>query len=162
MVQDEFEAPHAALREHLREVRPIFDAFCDRHGFANVDPQRLGRYPRIRIERSGSTNLWFELWMDLDKNGRRFERFRRDLPYELSAGAYIEVDPGTGSTIRFYKFILCFRGKPFEQIGAILESEMERFLPTLEGWDAEYLAKTGAQVQLDAYNPNFRDPTALP
>jgi len=37
-----------ALNEHLKEVQPIFDAFCARHGFVYVPRQAIGRYPRIR------------------------------------------------------------------------------------------------------------------
>jgi len=142
------EAGFAALNEHLQEVRPIFDDFCSKNGFVYVDRKSLGRYPRIRIERSGVTKIWFDLWMELDKDGHRVEQFRRDLPYELSAGAYVDVQDGSKYGIRFSKCFQCFSGKPFDQIGAVLESEMKKHLGTLEEWDTRYLKDNGKKVQL--------------
>lgn len=142
------EADFAALNEHLKEIRPIFDDFCARNGFVYVDRKSLGRYPRIRIERPGKTNIWFDLWMEFDKNGQRVERFKRDLPYELSAGAYVDVQDGSKFGTRFQKAIQCFSGKPFNQISALLQSEMETKLPTLEAWDAQYLEDNGEKVNL--------------
>lgn len=142
------EAGFAALNEHLQEVRPIFDDFCSKNGFVYVDRKSLGRYPRIRIERSGVTKIWFDLWMELDKDGHRVEQFRRDLPYELSAGAYVDVQDGSKYGIRFSKCFQCFSGKPFDQIGAVLESEMKKHLRTLEEWDTQYLKDNGKKVHL--------------
>lgn len=142
------EADFTALNEHLQEVRPIFDIFCAQHGFAYVDRRSLGRYPRIRIERAGALRIWFDLWMEFDKDGRRVERFRRDLPYELSAGAYADEQDGSKYGARFQKAIQCFSGKPFEQISAILQGEMERHLSTIEAWDLQYLKDHGEKVQL--------------
>jgi hypothetical protein len=137
-----------ALNEHLKEVRPIFDDFCARHGFAYVARTAIGRYPRIRIARERLTSLYFDLWMDFDEKGQRFEQFRRDLPYSLYAGASIIEADGSKHGIRFQKDITCFSGKPFDQVGAVLQSEMEKHLPTLEGWDAQYLKNNGEKVQL--------------
>ena len=142
------EADFAALNEHLVEVRPIFDDFCARHGFAYVDSRSVGRYPRIRIERTGAVRIWFDLWMELDKDGHRIERFRRNLPYELSAGAYVDVQDGSKCGSRYQKAIQCFADKPFDQIGAVLRVEMEKHLPTLEGWDEQYLKAYGKKVRL--------------
>jgi hypothetical protein len=137
-----------ALNEHLKEVRPIFDAFCARHGFAYMSRPAIGRYPRIRIIREGLTHLYFDLQMELDEKGNRFEKFRRDLPYGLGAGAYIVEEDGSKYGVRFEKYFICFSGKPFEQVGAILQSEMEKHLPTLEAWDAQYLKENGEKVKL--------------
>ncbi len=142
------EADFDALNEHLEEVRPIFDDFCALNRFVYVDRTSLGRYPRIRIERPGSIKLWFDLWMESDKNGRRFERFRRDLPYELSAGAYMDIDDGSKYGTRFQKAFSCFSGKPFDEVGAILLGELQRHLRTLELWDEQYLKTHGMKVQL--------------
>jgi hypothetical protein len=146
MNEDQF----AALNEHLKEVRPIMDDFCARHGFTYVDRRSLGRYPRIRIEKAGMTRIWFDLWMELDKGGRRVEQFSRDLPYELSAGAYVDVPGATKYGDRFQKAIQCFSGKPFYQVSAVLLSEMEKHLPTLQEWDLHYLSTYGRKVQLGA------------
>ncbi len=142
------EADFAALNEHLEEVRPIFDDFCARHGFVYVDRKSLGRYPRVRIEKTGATKIWFDLWIELDKKGHRVERFRRDLPYELSAGAYVDVPDGSKYGTRFQKGVQCFAGKPFDQVGTVLRSEMEKHLPTLEQWDVQHLKDNVNKVQL--------------
>ena len=137
-----------ALNEHLKEVRPIFDDFCARHGFVYVPRQSIGRYPRIRIVRERLTNLYFDLQMELDENGQRFEKFSRDLPYGLCAGADIVEDDGSKYGVRFQKDLICFSGKPFAQVGAILLGEMERHLRPLEGWNAQYLKDNGEKVKL--------------
>jgi len=144
------EADFAALNEHLEEVRPIFDEFCVRHGFVYVDRKSLGRYPRVRIEKTGATKIWFDLWMEFDKDGQRFERFKPDLPYELSAGASLVVQDGSEYGIRFDKCFQCFSGKPFDHVGPVLQDEMEKHLPALEGWDVQHLKQNGEKVQLGA------------
>ncbi len=148
MNEDDYFAALAALNEHLQEVRPIFDQFCARKGFVYVDRRSLGRYPRIRVERPGATKIWFDLWMEFDKDGHRVEQFRRDLPYELSAGAYVDLPDGSKYGNRFQKGFQCFAGKPFDQVSAVLQSEMEKHLPTLEGWDVQYLKANGEKVEL--------------
>jgi hypothetical protein len=143
-----FKAHFDALNEHLQEIHPIMDDFCSRNGFAYVDKKSLGRYPRIRIEKLGPIELWFDLWMELDKDGRRFERFSPDLPYELSAGAHVIVEDGSAHGTRFQKSLLCFSGKPFERVGAVLKSEMEKYLCIIKEWDAQYLIEHGDKVKL--------------
>ena len=142
------EADFAALSEHLQEVRPIFDDFCARNEFVYVPRLAIGRYPRIRIIRDRLTTLYFDLWMDFDEHGSRFEKFRRDLPYSLYAGASIIEDDGSKHGIRFQKDITCFSGKPFDQVGPILQSEMAKYLPTLEAWDTQHLKDHGKKIQL--------------
>jgi hypothetical protein len=137
-----------ALNEHLKELRPIFDDFCAKNGFVYVPRLSIGRYPRIRIARERLTKLYFELQMELDEKGCRFEKFRRDLPYGLCAGADIVEDDGSKHGVRFQKDIICFSGKPFDQVGAVLKSEMEKHLPTLEAWDVQFLKDNGEKVQL--------------
>lgn len=141
-----------ALNEHLKEVRPIFDAFCARHGFAYMPRTGIGRYPRIRIAREGLIHLYFDLQMELDEKGNRFEKFTRNLPYGLCAGAYVDEQDGSKYGVRFQKGLICFSGKPFDQVGAVLQSEMEKHLPTLEAWDARYLKENGEKVQLGTRN----------
>jgi hypothetical protein len=148
MNEADYFAAIAALNEHLREVQPIFDEFCARNGFVYVPRLSIGRYPRIRIVRERQTNIYFDLWMDLDEKGGRFETFRRDLPYSLYAGADIIENDGSKHGIRFQKGITCFSGKPFDQVGAVLQSEMQKQLPTLEQWDAKYLKENGEKVKL--------------
>lgn len=142
------ESDFIELNEHLQEVRPIFDSFNERNNFVYVDRKALGRYPRIRIERNGSTNIWFDLWMEYDEEGNKFEVFRYDLPYELSAGAYVDVQEASTNGVRFQKCIQCFSGKPFNQIGVDLASEMQKQLCILEEWDVQYLKDKGERIRL--------------
>ena len=86
--------------------------------------------------------------MELDKDGHRVEQFKRDLPYELSGGAYVDVPDGSKYGTRFQKAIQCFSGKPFDQVGTILQSGMEKHLPMLEAWDVQYLKDNGKKMTL--------------
>lgn len=142
------EADFDALNEHLNELIPIFDRFCAQQGFKYVPNRAIGRYPRIRIERGGSINLWFDLWMELDKNGQRFEKFRRDLPYELSAGASVVVQDDSGHRVRYQRAMQCFSGKPFDQVGGVLLNEMQQHLMSLKKWDVQHLKDCGSQIDL--------------
>jgi len=150
MNEAEYFDARAALNEHLKEVIPIFDDFCARNGFVYVDRKSLGQYPRIRIERTGATTIWFDLWMEFDKDGQRFEQFRRDLPYELSAGAYVVEQDDSKCGTRFDICFQCFSRKPFEEVGVVLQSEMQKHLPALEKWDVQYLKENGRKVQLSS------------
>lgn len=145
----------AALNEHLSELAPLIDQFCATNGFAYADRRSLGRYPRIRIERPlctetprGSVYIAYDLSMDLDQGGERFEEFRRDLPYGLGAGAQVVVDDGFEHGTRFSKWLTCFTGRPFDQVAATLQNEMQSRLRTLEEWDLQYLLHNGERLPL--------------
>ena len=86
--------------------------------------------------------------MGLDSEGKRFEWFRRDLPYDFGAGADCVLQNGSKHESRFGMMIECFRNRPFDQIGSILSYEMETHLPTLEQWDVQYLLSHGTRVPL--------------
>jgi hypothetical protein len=137
-----------ALNEHLAEVRPVVDEFCASHGFDYVDRRSLGRYPRIRIEKTNVVTMWFDLWMELDREGNRVETFRRELPYELSAGAYIDRPDGSRFGRRFQKSLLCFSGRPFEEVSSTLLREMQKGLLAIDVWDEKYLEDNGQEIQL--------------
>ena len=122
-------ADFVALGQNLGEVRPIFDEFCARHGFVHTNPLSLGRYPRIRVTKERETRMYFDLWMSLDANGRRFERYSPDLPYDLYAGVYVDV----GST-RYAAGEECLTARPLHAITPILWRTMERHLPKLAAW----------------------------
>ena len=141
------EADFIALSDHLKEVLPIFQEFCDRHCFVFVERKSLGRYPRVRIERVGDINIWFDLWMEFDANGRRFEIFSRDLPYELSAGAHFDEFSSDGRN-RFHKVYQCFSGRSFDEVCASLAVELEKNLPILEGWDVRFLKADGVKTRI--------------
>jgi hypothetical protein len=144
------EADFDALREHLHEVRPIIDAFCERHGFVYADPMTLGRYPRIRIERRGAVTVWFDLWMEFDKNGRYFKKFWRGIPYELSAGASFDIVDESLCGVGFYKVLTCFSAVPFEQVGSMLMEQMEKHVDVVMSWDEALLRREGTMRRLGA------------
>ncbi len=129
-------------------VRPIIDEFCHAHGFDYVNPLSLGRYPRIRIEKAGEINRWFDLWMALDKDGKRFEKYFDDVPYDLSAGGYADFKDKTPHGHRYQQAYLCFTAKPFREVPAILHAELEKNLKIVEAWTMETLMKEGKKVQL--------------
>ena len=143
------QADYERLRVHLDEVEPLALEFCNRHGFSRVPRERLGRYPRLRVNSVGRPSTWIELSMDLDGQGKRFELFRPGLPYSLHAGVYLDVydTPQTGT--RFYSPVSTgFVAKPFEEVGAVLIEEMEKLLPDLAGWDANALQARGKRSPL--------------
>ena len=136
------------LGEHLSLVRPIIDDFCRRYGFEYVNPLSLGRYPRIRIQKISEINRWFDLWMGLDKDGKRFEQHFEDVPYDLSAGADVTFPDDTKYGYRYQKGYECFSGKPFREMPTILQGELDQNLKIIEKWTLETLKKEGKKVQL--------------
>lgn len=142
------ESDYLALNQHLEEVLPIISRFNKLHDFSMVDRISLGRYPRIRIQKSTPLCIWFELWMKLDKDGRHYEEFRRDIPYELSAGAFTDIHEGSKDRFRYAKSFVCFNDLPFDQVSSVLEKALLKDLPTLDGWNAEYLVRTGEKIKL--------------
>lgn len=139
-------AQFAALGANLDEVRPIFDEFCARYGFVHANPASLGRYPRIRVNRVRETRIYFDLWMALDANGRRFEHYTPELPYDLSAGAWIDVPDGGGT--RFGSHSECLSARPLHEITPILLQTMEQHLPKLEAWSVQDLKDKGRRSPL--------------
>jgi hypothetical protein len=149
---DDFELHFAHLCEPLNEVRPIFNEFCAAHAFVYVPKLALGRYPRIRITKPGrwqrgTNELYYDLWIDEDENGNRFEEFRPDLPYSLYAGSFVDLDDDAGVT-RYGMSLTCFTQRPFHQVPSLLHDELERHLPTLETWDIPYLKNHGRSHQI--------------
>jgi hypothetical protein len=95
-----------------------------------------------------ATITWFDLWMEFDQDGRRFERFDRSLPCELSAGAHVVVPDGYPLGTRHQKVVTCFSGVPFERVPSELKGNLERYLPTIEGWDVDQIRREGQRVKL--------------
>lgn len=129
---------YSSLNEHLQSVRPIIDEFCLQNNFNYVDRRSIGRSPRVRIERAGNPKIWFDLWMELDETGRVYETFQHDRPYELSCGAVLAE-----GNMSYYKILVCFTGKPFNEVGPVLKQEMEHALSEVEQWDAKFLIENG-------------------
>ncbi|HWD41983.1 MAG TPA: hypothetical protein VG944_24295, partial [Fimbriimonas sp.] len=129
-------ADYVRLRQHLRELRPVFKEFCKEQNFEFVARRALGRYPRMRLVQEGPIKLYFDLWMDLDSDGRRFEGFSRDLPYSLYCGAILAEYAAQNKGTWFSRDFTCFSGKPFHIVPGILREEMEKYLALLGQFDA--------------------------
>lgn len=141
------ESEWEALREHLGYLRPVMDTFCREYFFTPVDPATLGRYPRLRIERGDEVKIWFDLWMGLDQDGRYYATFRTDLPYELSAGAYIETEEGA-ERVRYQHSLVCLDGLPFSQVVDKAGPAMREALPLMAAVDRTWLLAHGKRVVL--------------
>lgn len=86
---DEFELKFYNLGKHLDPIRQVIAEFCTTRGFEHIP---TGRYPRILICKKGECNQWIELLMSLDEDGERRNTFFENVPYELGAGAYYDVE----------------------------------------------------------------------
>lgn len=134
------------LRLHLGRVLPNIENFCIEAGYEFVNQKSLGRYPRIRIERTGEINRWIELWMELDEDGNRYEHYFEEIPYELSAGAYINIPDHTEYGHRFQKSFLLFSRKKFKDIPTIITTELKKANEKLAGWNRNILINEGKRV----------------
>lgn len=81
--------------------------------------------------------------MQCDKDGRRFESFTRERPYELGAG--VDFEEGL---VRFSTAVPCFADVAFDRVGAILLEKMEKQLPVLESWSQQSLKTQGDRIPL--------------
>jgi hypothetical protein len=144
------EAGFEVLRRPLETLRPAFDRFCKEQGFEYVNPLALGRYPRIRVAKPSEIQLWLDLWMELDADGKRFEVLRDDLPYELSAGAYIDCSDESGSKSRLQHMVSCFRGKSIREMTSDLSAELDRAFRLIRAWDRPFLEEHGKRIPLRA------------
>ena len=126
------------LNEHLTDIQPTLRRFCARHGFEFVPRISLGRYPRQRIERPGNPRLWFDLSMEADPKGVRYQFFFTEAPYHLGAGATYEENG-----IVYSMSFSCFDLLPWTEVLESLEVELETHLPTLESWTADDLRSRG-------------------
>jgi hypothetical protein len=138
----------ARLRDHLQRVDPIISEFCEAHGFQRVNPTSIGRYPRIRIEKVDELHRWFDLSMELDHEGKRYIEFFETIPYEMSAGCFVDFPDGTGGIHRFHKLYACFVNKPFELVPAILRDELEKNLEVINPWTVDCLRSEGRRQDI--------------
>jgi len=136
------------LRVHLEHIRPLVDQFCKKHGFQRIEGSSVGRYPRIRLQRCDGITLWLDLWMGLDSEGQRFNRFRPDIPYELSAGAFVDEQSENGDSWRFQKSFVIWQALPFSNVADALSEALETGVATLQQWDLAFLHKEGLRVEL--------------
>jgi hypothetical protein len=136
------------LRKHLDRVFPIIEGFCASSGYKIIDSKSLGRYPRIRIEKEGKINRWIELWMELDENGKRYEQFFEEVPYELSAGAYIDILDKTKYGHRFQKSFVLFSHRQFKDVPTTIIEGLKKSDEILTSWNKAFLKADGQKVEL--------------
>ncbi|MGH1543069.1 MAG: hypothetical protein ACRBHB_21805 [Arenicella sp.] len=136
------------LWQHLDRVLPDIESFCLSAGYEFVDARSLGRYPRIRVEKKGEINCWIELWMELDEKGIRYERFFEEVPYELSAGAFIDIADKTEYGHRFQKSFILFSHKYFKDVSVVIVDELKKANEKLVGWNKDTLMVDGQKVEL--------------
>lgn len=137
------------LREHLDELYSIFDNFCKDFGFKYAAQSSLGRYPRIRVQKKDSEiELWFDLWMQLDEQGKRFKTFNPKLPYELSAGACIQISDEAKNRYRYCLILSIFKDFPFNELSISLYDQLNDSLKTIERWTVEDIIKEGKKIKL--------------
>jgi hypothetical protein len=136
-----------AMQPYLQPLRPAFKAFCERHEFEFANPSSIGRYPRIRIGRViDQVWVYFDLWMGYDENGKRYEEFFDQIPFEFSAGAFIDLhdEPEPPRRRRYGYSLLFWEGRPYCEIeSTALLLEMERALPELLTWTPARLRAEG-------------------
>ncbi len=147
MSEDDF----LELAAHLKALRPTFEMFCAQHGFEFVNRLALGRYPRIRIEKViDNVHLWFDLWMCLDSDGNRYEKYFESIPYELSAGAFLDIIEEVSLAGHRYQIAFpIWERMPFSAIApAVLVAAMEDHLPQLSEWNVANLRSKGKVIAL--------------
>lgn len=145
MTEEDF----ASLRAPLQQLNPTIEEFCRKNGFERIEGPSVGRYPRVRLQRSDSITLWFDLWMGLDAEGERFSRVSPEIPYELSAGAFFDEQSGSAGRWRYQKSFVIWPSIPFHEIAEKLSEALEDGLKTLERWDLSLLQKEGLRVPLE-------------
>ena len=132
-------AQFAELRKHLVQLDEPVCRFCRKHGFSEqTEESSLGRYPRRRLVRYGSINLFIDLQMELRTDGQYYERFSPDIPYSLAAGAWTDV----GAT-RWSKSVLGVQGLPFIALMKTIEARLDEAYEIIARWDLGYLKREG-------------------
>lgn len=148
MAQDMTEEDFIKLGAHLKQLDPCVEEFCRKHSFERIVGSSIGRYPRIRVERSDTITLWIDLWMCLDDDGQRFSLFSPDLPYELSAGAYFDEPSEDATQWRYQHCFAIWSAKPFKEVAEALPEALEKAVAILQQWDLSLLQKEGLRLQL--------------
>jgi len=107
-----------ALAASFIPLEPIIDKFC---AMRKLSWEHSGRYPRIIMRGSnGSLEFRIYLWMCLDSDGRRFEEFNLQTPFELSGIVELTME---NSEVRYVTRTL-WQGKEWALIAAELESAL--------------------------------------
>jgi hypothetical protein len=86
--------------------------------------------------------------MGMDKAGNRFTAYSPEVPYDLAAGAHVNLQDQTPHGYRYQKSYLCFAGTPFREVPYLLRQQLEENLRLIVGWTADFLTREGQRVQL--------------
>ena len=130
------------LSEPLSIFQSTFDAFCKRHGFKQ-QKTAIGRYPRIRIVRERECNLYFDLQMDVNDQGKHFEKLTPNTPFSMGAGAWIDLEDK-----RYGHNITCFEAMPFQSVSMELMDHLNNGFTEIRPWTKQRLLQQGKMHQM--------------
>ena len=137
------------LRKHLARIKPSVQRFCDEHGFKEASISSIGRYPRIRVVRQhGAVQQWLDLSMGLDENGRRFTEFFPDIPYELGAGAFVDLDDGSEFGVRYSVAWTEYEGRSFSEVEKSLYEDLMIALAKVMSLSEDEILRDGQLIKL--------------
>jgi hypothetical protein len=80
---------YVSLAKHLENLDELIQSFCNSHGFS-VQTSGLGRHPRRRINKYDDVNFYFDLQMDLSRDGSQYEKFFQEIPYSMGMGTWLD------------------------------------------------------------------------
>jgi len=114
------------VQEKLSELDPIFETFCNRHGYtltalSDLWPSRCIR-AREEIDRYLHLSPDVAFVQILDKG------FYREMPWKLDAKAMPSMASFPILTINL------FQKTPFSDLSSVLESRLEKGFSILRGW----------------------------
>lgn len=133
------------LGEHLLEIDPILDNFCQQYNFVKITVG-LGRYPRKRIGHEREINLYFDIQMEPDEQGHFFTKFFSEIPYSLTTGGWIDIN-----SFRYGKTNRCFRQVPFTVLKQNLHSYLQHEYDVISQWTVNTLKQEGKVGELDTH-----------
>ena len=131
------ENEYVLLRNHLYSLDAGIMSFCQDYNFSE-QLTGIGRYPRRRLVQYGEVNFYFDLQMDLTKNGKRYEQFYSEIPYSLGMGAWLDIEDDRLSHNKW-----CFQGRPFSEFKNRIRDELEIYYAQVDTWTVDWLRKEG-------------------
>ena len=81
--------------------------------------------------------------MGLDADGKRFEQFWPEVPYDLYCNVTMYVTDERSKRRRYTSLVVGFADKPFREVPAVLRDILAKNLVILDNVTAEYLIAYG-------------------
>lgn len=137
------------FRRRLLPVQQVFDEFCNKYGYSHA---HTGRYPRIRVRKvADGVSTWVDFSMCWGDDGRYREEFDETTPFDLAAGAFVDIYTSDSDFIRYGE---CFVLLERVALSSIMEGEMrdmlESSIPRLRKYTVESLQATGVARKVSA------------